>query len=46
MDGYTLLYVKWITKQGATVQHRELRSVLSGSLDGKGAWGRLDDVYV
>ena len=29
-------------QQGPAVQHRELCSVLGGSLDGKGAWGRMD----
>ena len=29
-------------QQGPTVQHVKLCSMLSGSLDGKGAWGRMD----
>ena len=29
-------------QKGPAVQHRELCSVLGGSLDGKGAWGRMD----
>ena len=29
-------------QQGPAGQHRELCSVLCGSLDGRGAWGRLD----
>ena len=34
MDVCTQLYLKWINK--------ELCSVLSASLDGRGAWGRMD----
>ena len=29
-------------QQGPTVQHRELCSMLCGSLDGRGVWGRMD----
>ena len=29
-------------QQGPTVQHRELCSMLCGSLDGRGVWGRKD----
>ena len=29
-------------KQGPTVEHRELCSVLWGRLDGRGVWGRMD----
>ena len=29
-------------QQGPTVQQRELSSVLFGSLDGRGVWGRMD----
>ena len=29
-------------QQGPTVQHRELCSMLCGSLDGKEVWGRMD----
>ena len=29
-------------QQGPTVQHRELCSMLCGSLDGRGVWGRID----
>ena len=29
-------------QQGPTVEHRELCSVLCGSLDGRGVWGRMD----
>ena len=29
-------------QQGPTVQHRDLRSVLCGSLGGRGVWGRMD----
>ena len=35
MDMYTLLYLKWGT-DGPTVKHRELCSMLWGSLDGRG----------
>ena len=28
-------------QQGSTVQHRELCSMLCGSLDGKGVWGTM-----
>ena len=28
-------------RQGLTVQHRELRSILCSRLDGKGVWGRM-----
>ena len=30
------------TQQGPTVQHRELCSMLCGSLDRKGVWWRMD----
>ena len=29
-------------QQGPVVEHRELCSMLSGSLDGRGVWGRMD----
>ena len=29
-------------QQGPTVQHRELCSMLRGSLDGRGVWRRMD----
>ena len=29
-------------QQGPRAEHRELCSVLRGSLDGRGAWGRMD----
>ena len=29
-------------QQGTTVQHRELCPILCGSLDRRGAWGRMD----
>ena len=32
--------------QGPTVWHRELRSVLRGSLDGRGVWGEWTHVCV
>ena len=31
---------------GLTVQHRELCSLLCGSRDGRGVWGRLDTCYM
>ena len=40
MDMYTLLY--WDNQQGPTAWHRELCSVLCGSLDRRGVWGRMD----
>ena len=33
---------KMDNQQGPIVQHRELCSVLCGSLDGRGVWGRMD----
>ena len=33
---------KMDNQQGLTVKHRELRSMLCGSLDGRGVWGRMD----
>ena len=33
---------KMDNQQGPTVQHRELCSMLWGSLDGRGVWGRMD----
>ena len=30
------------SQQGPAAQHRELCSVLWGSLDGRGVWGRMD----
>ena len=29
-------------QQGPVVEHRELCSMLGGSLDGRGVWGRMD----
>ena len=49
MDMYTLLYLKWITNRDipipipvTNVKHIEFCSVLCGSLDGWGVWGRMD----
>ena len=39
MDMYTLLYLKWITNKDLLL---EFCSMLCGSLDGKGVWGRMD----
>ena len=38
---YTAVF-KTDNQQGLTIQHRELCSMLSGSLDGRGVWGRTD----
>ena len=40
MDMYTLLY--WDNQQGPPAWYRVLCSVLCGSLDGRGVWGRMD----
>ena len=45
MDMCTLLYLKH-NQQGPTVQHRELCSMLCGSLDGRGVGGEWIHVYV
>ena len=41
---FTLLYLKWITNKDLllVLEHRELCSMLCGSLDGTGVWGRMD----
>ena len=41
MDRYTLRYLKCITNKDL-LQHMDLWSMLCGSLDGKGVWGRTD----
>ena len=38
---FTVIF-KTENAQGPTVQHRELSSMLCGSLDGRGVWGRMD----
>jgi len=38
MDIYTLLYLKWITNNDL---HNEVCSMLCGSLDGRGVWGKI-----
>ena len=38
MDMYTLLYLKWITNKDLLL---EFCSMLCGSLDGRGVWGRM-----
>ena len=38
MDLYTMLYLKWITNKGSTVEEMELCSMLCGNLDGRGVW--------
>ena len=42
MDMYTLLYLKRITNKVLLYKHRELCSMLCGSLDGRGVRGRMD----
>ena len=37
---------KMDNRQGPTVQPREFCSMLCGSLDGRGVWGRMDTCYV
>ena len=39
VDMYTLLYLKWITHKN--LLYMELCSILCGSLDGRGIWGRM-----
>ena len=39
MDIYTLLYLKWITNNDL---HNEVCSMLCGSLDWRGVWGKID----
>ena len=39
---YILLYLKMDNQWGSTVYHWELSSMLCGSLDGMGIWGRVD----
>ena len=34
--------LKMENQQGPAVEHRELCSLFCGSLDGRGAWGRMD----
>ena len=48
-DRYTLLYLKWVTDGPIvrpTIQHRELCSMLRGSLDGREFGGKWIHVYV
>ena len=43
MDMYTLFYLEQITnQQGATISYLEFCSMLCGSIDGRGVWGRVD----
>ena len=42
MDVYTLLYLKWITNKDLLCSTWNPCSMLCGSLDGKGVWGRMD----
>ena len=41
-DGHLQTAVFKMDNQGSTAQHRELCSMLFGSLRGKGVWGRKD----
>jgi hypothetical protein len=46
-DGHEYIAAfKMNNQQGPTVQHRELCSVLRGSLDGRGVWERMIRAYV
>ena len=40
IDMYTLLYLKW--KANKVLLYSTGNSVLCGSLDGRGVWGRMD----
>ena len=42
MDVCTLLYLKWNKQQGSAIEYVELCSVVCGSLDRRGVWGRKD----
>ena len=42
MGMYTLQCLKWINNKDLTIQHMKLCSMLCGSLNGKGVWGRMD----
>ena len=44
VDRYTLLYLKCITKKGLlnSLLCRELCSMVCGSLDARGDWGKID----
>ena len=35
-------YIKMVNSQGPIIYHMDLCSVLCGSLDGRGVWGRMD----
>ena len=39
---YHTAVFKMDNQQGPTVEHMELCSMLCGSLDGRGVWGRMD----
>ena len=41
-DGHIHTAIFKMDNQGPTVQHRELCSMLCGSLDGRGVWERMD----
>ena len=38
----TPLYLKWVTNKDLAYSTREHCSMLCGSLDGRGVWGRMD----
>ena len=40
-EGWTAVF-KMVNQQRPTVKHRELCSMLCGSLDGREVWGRMD----
>ena len=42
IDMYTLLCFKWITNKDLVYSPGNSCSVLCGSLDGRGVWGRMD----
>ena len=42
----TPLYLKWVTNKDLAYSTREHCSMLCGSLDGRGVWGRMDPVAV
>ena len=42
IDMYPLLYLKWITDKGLLLHSTRDCSMLHGSLDGRGVWGRKD----
>ena len=43
---YHTAVFKMDNQQRPTVEHMELCSMLCGSLDGRGVWGRMEPVYI